>query len=239
MKTTHIFASLFSSVLVACGGSQGTQPHDMSQEQHEAAAQQEEKAAGEHGQQYHPEATVEKEECAKGRVCWTSRSNPTEEHKKAAEQHRELAAKHRAAAAALAQAEATACSGIDDEDRDMSPFAHREDIVSATPIAEEVGRGKQRPNEIKGATVVFRAVPGLTAEWLQRLVDCHIARASSVGHQMPEMAYCPLVLKGVKATVSSTGNGFAIAVTSDEKATAEEILKRAKAAAPPQSAPAK
>jgi hypothetical protein len=44
---------------------------------------------------------------------------------------------------------------------------------------------------------------------------------------MPEMSYCPLMLKGAKANVTSAGNGFAINVSSDDAATAGEIKRRA------------
>jgi hypothetical protein len=114
----------------------------------------------------------------------------------------------------------------------MGPFAHREDIVLAKPFQEESTIGKQRVAKLKGATVVFRAVPGLTAEWLQRVVDCHIARASVLGHDVPEISYCPLALKNVSGKVSSVGDGFAVDVSSDDTATAQEILRRARALAP-------
>jgi hypothetical protein len=115
------------------------------------------------------------------------------------------------------------------DDRDISPFYHREDIESVTPLVVEQKSGKGVITKEVGATVVFRAVPGLTAEWLQRVVDCHLARAAAVGHDMPEMTYCPLVPKGVKATVTSTGNGFAVNVSAEDSATIAEISKRAKA----------
>ena len=44
---------------------------------------------------------------------------------------------------------------------------------------------------------------------------------------MPEMGYCPLVPKGVEATVSSTRTGFAVDVTSDDSATVKGIIRRA------------
>jgi hypothetical protein len=133
------------------------------------------------------------------------------------------------ASAALASAEASACAGIADDDRDVSPFYHREDIESVSPLSEEFKSGKTVTKKEVGSTIVFRAVPGMTVEWLQRVVDCHVARAASVGHDMPEMAYCPLELKGVKAKVTSTGNGFAINVSSEDATTVAEIQKRAQA----------
>ena len=76
---------------------------------------------------------------------------------------------------------------------------------------------------------MFRALPGLTVEWLQHEMNCHSARAAAVGFSMPEMAYCPLMLKGAKATVSSAGDGFAVRIESDDPDTAKQILTRAQA----------
>ena len=83
--------------------------------------------------------------------------------------------------------------------------------------------------KVVGSTVVFRALPGMTAEWLQRVVDCHVARSAAAGFDMPEMSFCPLELKDVKATVASTGDGFAVNVSSENPATVAEIQKRAQA----------
>ena len=214
---------------VGCASDPGTKPHDASVAQHEAMAQHEEAAAADHAKQHDPNAKSATETCAGKGGCWTAVSNPTAQHNDDAKRHAELAQKHRAAAKTLTDAEARACAGISDHDRDMSPFYHREDIESVAPLTEAVQAGKVTTQKEVGATVVFRALPGMTAEWLQRVVDCHVARASAVGHEVPEMSYCPLVLKGVKAKVASVGNGFAINVSSDDPTTAAEIKRRAQA----------
>jgi hypothetical protein len=141
--------------------------------------------------------------------------------------YRELAQKHRAASTALLEAEARACSGLSEDDRDISPFYHREDIASVSPFKETVKAGKGTTQKEVGVTVVFRAVPGLTAEWLQHVMDCHVARAAAVGHYMPEMAYCPLVPNGAKANVTSAGGGFAVNVFANDDATIAQIKQRA------------
>lgn len=113
----------------------------------------------------------------------------------------------------------------------MSPFEHTEDIANVAPLmmSEPDARATGRPaNErLLGATVTFRAVPGMTAEWLRRVVDCHLARNASLGHVVPEMPNCPLVPKGVEAEVSSIKDGFAVAIRGQNAATAREILARA------------
>jgi hypothetical protein len=229
---------ILMAVSVGCASDPGTHPHDLSVVQHESAARQEETRATAHGAEYDPAAAKDSTVCGQagtirpatqsGPPCWTSRSNPTEQHTREAAEHRELAAKHRAASAALVQAEQRACAGIDEDDRDISPFYHREDIASVGPV-EILPRysGKSSPDQVVGAAIAFRPVPGITTEWLQHVVNCHLARASAAGHEMPEMLYCPLALKGVQATVSSAGDALAVRVTSDDTATAQEILRRA------------
>ena len=233
-----VFSALVSTFVVACAADPGTHPHDMSAASHESMAKQEEQAADAHAAQYNPSAQSKTDSCSRG-GCWTSTTNPTKEHDADAQHHRELAAKHRAASAALAQAEAQACVGISNDDRDISPFFHREDIKSVSPLVEQVRNGKNVIDKRVGATVVFRALPGMTAEWLQRVVDCHLARAAAMGHAMPEMDYCPLELNNVTAKVTSGGDGFAVNIRSNDAPTVDQVIARATAlTSAPAAAPA-
>lgn len=216
----------------------GAQPHDMSAASHETTAAHEELAAREEEQRYDPAARQRDQKCRAAtnaklgmanEPCWTSVTNPTAEHLKRAEEHLARAAEHRAASQALRDAEARACVGVPAADRDASPFDHREDIARVEPLYVKEG-GKSPSQSLVGAVAVFRAVPGMTAQWLQRVVDCHLARNAALGHDVPEMSYCPLVPKGVSATVTPAQGGLAIEIRSDDPATAKEILRRAEAA---------
>ena len=110
----------------------------------------------------------------------------------------------------------------------MSPFAHREDIAGVEELKASDSPKSGMPR-LEGTTITFRAMPGMTAQWLQRVVDCHIARNASLGHDVPEMLYCPLVPKNVTAMVTATDKGFAVAVRSKDAEVAREILRRANA----------
>lgn len=226
--------SVLGVMTAACGTTtRGAKPHDMSAAQHEHEAQAHASAAQEHTEQYDPDARKSLKQCGPGShgpgVCWTSIINPTDKHRKAAEEHRRHAADHRAASAALREAEARACEGIPPDDRDMSPFEHAEDIVAVEPLTERLGTSATDTSErTAGVVVTFRAVPGMTTEWLQRVVDCHLARNASLGHAVPEMPDCPLVPRGVQARVRSVGDGFVVEIRSDDNATARETLSRAK-----------
>jgi len=240
-----LLASVFvaSAMASTCAGTPGAQPHDMSAAAHESEGRKHEDIAKEHAAQYQPQAATERLHCQPGGarpgpngalivaegICWTSVQNPTTGHLEEAAAHRRHAADHRAASAALRDAEARACVGLAPEDRDTSPFENRDDITSVTPLKPNEYDVRARPNRPRtgGAIVRFRAVPGLTAESLQRVVDCHLARNAALGHLVPEMPDCPLVPRSVEARVSSTGDGFAVAVTSTDPNVALEILSRA------------
>ena len=205
-----IKATLFALVMAGCGG--GPNPHDTSIAGHERIAEQHE-----------AEANAAQSRCAPGTPCWKA------DDRDSVATHREAAAQHRAAAASLRQAEATACVGLSDEDRSMSPFEHHADIAGVEAFTEPTAASSKggATRRAAGATVTFRAVPGLTAEWLQRLVDCHLARNAALGHDVPEMPNCPLVPKDVVAHVHSSGAGFAVDIESENPDTAREILERA------------
>ena len=82
---------------------------------------------------------------------------------------------------------------------------------------------------LTGAEIVFDARPGMTAEWLQRVVDCHLARNAAIGFDTAsaDMPYCPLAVRGARAQVTSVGDGFAVDVTADDPASVGEIVRRA------------
>lgn len=221
---------LITMLLSACASTPGARPHDMSAAQHEQHARQEAAAADRDAAQYDPAARTFVQGCARYEdVCWRAKQNPTARYRDQAEQHRRAAAEHRAASAALREVEASACVGVADEDRDISPFERTEDIASTTPLTERraTSVGREHAAVTVGARVVFRPVPGLTAEKLQRQVDCHLARAAVLGHNLPEMPDCPLVPRGAHARVVAAGNDLAVEVRGEDPGAAAEIVARA------------
>lgn len=239
MNTYRLFSAvLLISTLGCAKHTPGTDPQDMGSAAHDAEASAAATSAEAHAAQYDPSAGTLEEHCkppGRGQPysagCWTAVVNPTEAHLKMAEHDRQVAAEHRAASEALRQAEASACAGIAEADRDTSPFERTEDIASVAALTEPSGPKGGVPVTM-GAVVTFRAVPGMTAEWLQRIVDCHLARYAALGHTAPEMPDCPLVPKGATASVASTGAGFAVTVRAEDPAAGAEILARAQRLAP-------
>lgn len=217
----------------------GTRPHEMSVAGHQAAAQREDANAGTHHALYNPSVAESYERCSGGPAasklsgyvdnCWIALRNPTDAHVRMAEQHRSLAEKHRAAAQTLVGVEARACVGVSEYDRDVSPFAHREDIATVAPILDQAlgSRGGPLVERTRGARITFHDVPGLTAERLQTIVDCHLARNAVLGHDSPEMLDCPLVPKDVTAQVGQTESGhLTVDVRAEDLVTGQEIWRR-------------
>lgn len=232
-------------IIVAVGitscATPGTGPHEQSVSGHEQAARKADEAAAAHEAQIETNPTTRCDQIGPTTgsrnqamaPCWTPSTNKS--HREEAERQRRAAAAHRAASSALQKAEEQACAGIEPQDRDISPFFHREDIVR---VQEETASGNQSGADLArgvpgraviGATVYFRAVEGLTAEWLQQTVNCHLARNAALGHDVPEMDYCPLVPRGVSATVKPTRDGFAVTILAPDPKTGAEVLRRARA----------
>ena len=177
-----------------CAGTVGASPHDMSKAQHEAAASREAQAA----------------------------TTQADEHEAA--KHRQAAVDHRAASAALTQTEANACAGLTPVDRNANPFAHREDISSVENYYERGGSSRGNVSHIfRGAKIHLRAAKGLTKQWLQQVIDCHLARNAVRGHAAPDMVDCPLAPQGVSAKVEEEPTSFAVSIRADDATTAAEI----------------
>ena len=89
-----------------------------------------------------------------------------------------------------------------------APFDNAENITSVTPYKVTQTNLKHSSTRLEGAVVTVAAQPGLTREWLQRQVS-----APPAGRQNG----CPLAVNGATARVTSTGDGFAITVSSPDR----------------------
>ncbi|MHB8420314.1 MAG: hypothetical protein ACYDCL_19750 [Myxococcales bacterium] len=214
-------------------------------EHHPSAAAYESQASAERAEAarqeraYDPNAGVRRQSCEGksdlGSACWTSELNPTAEHLREAARLRREAARDRARSNELREAEAKSCAGVSEADRDEGPFIHREDIASVAPVYSPA-EGSESPR-LLGARVTFRPIWGLTIGFLQRVVDCHLARSNALGNQLPDLPDCPMATPGTRASVVQTAQGFAVTLTSDDPASAREILRRAALLVSPVGAP--
>lgn len=107
-----------------------------------------------------------------------------------------------------------ACTGLPDAVVDRSVVDLRTNVDGAAPLRD--GGGKTLPTLV-GAVVQVRAAPGMTAQWLGRLLECDTARHATAA----------LVPAGARSEVTPTPTGFAVTVRSSDPGLAREIERRA------------
>lgn len=200
MQSQLLSVGLISIVLFAgCARTPAPRPHDASVSQHDYLALVHEEAA----------------------ARYDDRSDEAKEQRRAASDHR-------AAAQILRDAESRACQGVAEADREIDPFSRREQIVGVKPLVRKVERDEHAMEEVAGAAVILLPAPATTVESFQRVIECHLARNAALGHRVPQMDDCPLVPKGVTARVMPVARYLGVEITSEDAATAEEILRRAR-----------
>jgi hypothetical protein len=134
-----------------------------------------------------------------------------------------LANEHLAVAQQLREAERAACAEVPDAERDAGPFARRDRIVAIEPLkARPYAKSMLQPS---GIAVYIRASPGLTEQWLDRVLECHMARHAVIGSKIPDRD-SPLFVDDARVALSSYGDGFRIAITTRDIAAAREVIER-------------
>jgi hypothetical protein len=192
----------------------GVRENEQAAKQHEQSAAEHRAAAGSYGGL--------QAACQDNAPCWSALATQAGREQEQSDRQLKLAAEHRAKAKGLRDAEQRSCSGVSDYDRAVSPFFHQKDIADVAPIIDSSAEAKGR--RVQGITVTFRAVEGLTAERLQKIADCHIARNTALGHDVPELHDCPLVPK-VTALVTSGPKGLQISIRGQDSAAVDEVIR--------------
>jgi hypothetical protein len=106
---------------------------------------------------------------------------------------------------------------VPDRELQRSPLDDRR-VLAVQPVREPFPL-KGRQAALLGATVYILASPGLTKEWLGHLIECHVARGTPLSPSAD-----PLLTGWPTIDVVSTGNGFAVSITSKDPYQAERIL---------------
>jgi hypothetical protein len=137
--------------------------------------------------------------------------------------------------------ERTRCAS-DDDDKTIAPVLNGSALQRIEPLYGTIGGAKSGPMpELRGVTVIVVALPGVTAEWLDRALECHSAK-EVLGHE-PAPSDDPFWLPGsaVNIDVTSDRDGFNVSIIGYSANDAQLILARAtsfakgKAAAAPKA----
>jgi hypothetical protein len=97
-------------------------------------------------------------------------------------------------------------------------------ITAIDPIYAEASGSKTPSRRLEGASITVRATEGMTAQWLQRVIDCQIARRGALALSPQGSPPCSAEVTAVVTSVSETRTGFSIALRSDDMKTAREVL---------------
>lgn len=107
-----------------------------------------------------------------------------------------------------------ACTGVVAE---LGQEGYRVDQVNDLTRQRRIGKAVvMQPS---GAQLFVRAEAGMSAPYLQRMIDCQLAQGQGSG---------PLAVPGVKATVQPQGQHFVVQILAPDVASAREVQQRAR-----------
>jgi hypothetical protein len=202
-----ITRTVFTALLLGCGGPQNPRTENLTAAQHEAEAQREEQSAQEHQERYDPSATTTRP--SSGSVDVERVVNPTSGELDRAEAHRTHAQAHRERAAELRTFEARECRGLSDSER------------AACPLLLDL----ERVDDVeRGVRLVF--APGTDLAPIESEIRCHLAFAAAQGREGIDQ--CALYVHGASARAE---NGSMLLTTTEPDRVAE-LRQRARLQAP-------
>lgn len=117
---------------------------------------------------------------------------------------------------------AEACAGVPNAERDGGLFAYPERIVAVDRIRRAAS--SKSPAQLVGAGVSLRAMPGVTEQWLGRVIVCHEAYAAALPLAARSRAFV-----GAQFAVASDRVGFRVEITAPDRDRALSVFERARA----------
>jgi hypothetical protein len=134
--------------------------------------------------------------------------------------------------------ESTRC-GPELNDSELAPILDGKAVRGVGPLYSNVEADKSgQQAQLRGALLTISALPGVTAEWLDRELECHSARLT-LG-RVTSTAEDPFWLPGstVDIDVRPAKDGFVVGVAGYSAADARQVFDRAQAFAKAKAAPA-
>lgn len=137
------------------------------------------------------------------------------------------------AAPLAASAEPAVCTGLTDKDREIlarlptdlvervQPLNGPAEDAEATAAPQESLNLAAKPAVLRGAALSVRPVSGLSAERLQRIVECGLTRAA-----VPQSDW-PVVTPATSVRVRSGGDSFVVQLWTKAGKDAQEVLAAA------------
>jgi hypothetical protein len=125
------------------------------------------------------------------------------------------------------------CQGLSPSDTTLSAFYEPGAVYEAEPLKKKIFLARAiQPTKTMGAAMHVRAKPGMTAEYLERVLSCH-ASFGEAAH--PNDPLHPSIGRIDELAVRSANGGFAVEVLGDGPKAGREIWQRARALSQPGS----
>lgn len=115
------------------------------------------------------------------------------------------------------------CANVPEAEQIRPSFFSAGEIEMVRPAMGERRSIKEWVREIRGAELVVRAEPGMTRQWLARLVRCHMAA------EEPRLRAddSPLVVDEPTVSFGEEETGFVIRIVGRNRQEGEDIFRRA------------
>jgi len=124
-----------------------------------------------------------------------------------------------------ARAQANACSGVSLDDAVRAQVYAPGSAFAARPIRETVFLARAlQPVRTMGATVHVHAQPGMTRQYLERALQCHVRSGQAVNPADPFVLQDGAIRD---VDVRSAGGAFALRIVGDSPAAGRAIFERA------------
>jgi hypothetical protein len=86
---------------------------------------------------------------------------------------------------------------------------------------------KYSVQELRGAELLVRPSPGISRQWIARVIRCHVAYHDLAGAGVPETPADPLFVDDAEISFGETDTSFFIRIQGSTMSEGEEILARA------------
>lgn len=202
------------ALVVSCASQKtaGSDPDDMSVEEHREAAEKEEEKAEKHREQYDPSAKETKRRAQAGNPeagieYTTTEYNPTTQHLEEAKTYEEHAKQHEQAAQTLLEFENEQCAKFPEKTRAQCP------LMGQVRAVEEVDGGAK-----------LMIAEGVALDAIADHMRCHFAFARTEGYE--GMETCPLYLNDL--TIEPVESDHAVIIRTSDSSNVDGVRQRSR-----------
>jgi hypothetical protein len=128
-------------------------------------------------------------------------------------------------------AEPAVCDAVPEAETHLAVLFSPQNVLSVEALDGERQGDPTVPPGV-GARIVVASRAFVTADWLQHVIDCHLAARAAAGPKA-HATQLPMDVEGAQAHVTRSRGSLTVDVTGRDARGAREILSRARAIAPP------